>query len=207
VPTAATRAALAPRPCLDGHCLFLALTGKAGEEPVQALERSFVAVDSPAVDLPPGTWVRVGFWVKGAVGVSADGLMVFDSAGGEPLGVRVGYSPAWKRHTLYRRVPESGKLSVTFAVTGVGSAYVDDVTVEPLVPASGPVTPAKPITALYQLDRGSLPKPRPLSEDTRTLPYPKDFDPTKPGEKLPQPRPVPPGASTVPLPTVPKVNR
>lgn len=203
VPDAVSRATLAPRPTLGGHCLQLGLEGKKGAEPVEALERSFVAVDSPTVDLPPGTWVRVSFWVKGAVGVSADGLLAFDSAGGEPLGMRVSYSPTWKRCTMYRRVPESGKLSITFAVTGLGAAFIDDVNIEPLVSGSGPVTPAKPITALYQLDRGSLPKPRPLAEDARTLPYPNDYPP--PAEKLPNPRPAPGGA--LPLPAIPRVNR
>lgn len=206
VPTAATRAAVAPRPTLGSHCLALSLTGKPGAEPAEALERSFVAVDSPPVELPPGTWARVSFWVKGGVGVSADGLLAFDSAGGEPLGVRVTLAPTWKRYALYRRVPESGRLSVTFAVTGPGSAFVDDVAVEPLVPGGGPAVPAKPITALYQLDRTSLPKPRPRAEDTRTLPYPREADPAKPGTPLPAPRPTPPDAS-LPLPAIPRAGR
>lgn len=210
VPTDADRALLAPRPTLGRQCLYLRVEGQKGAEPTEALERSFVAVDSPAVDLPPGSLARISFWVKGSVGVSADGLMAFDSAGGEPLGVRVTYSPTWKRWTLYRRVPESGKLSVTFAVTGLGGGYIDDVAIEPLLPATGPSVPARPITALYQLDRTTAPKPLPLNEDLRTLPYPRDRDtsPPKqpPGELLPLPRPGP-EARSVPLPTIPIVPR
>nr|MCU0706591.1 hypothetical protein [Fimbriiglobus sp.] len=192
VPDAATRAALTPRPTLGSHALMLLLDGRKGAEPAEALERSFVAVDSPAIDLPPGSWARVTFWVKGGVGVSPDGLLAFDSAGGEPLGVRITATPTWKRCALYRRVPASGKLAVTFAVTGVGRVFIDDVAIEPLAAGSGPAVPAKPITALYQLDRTNLPKPRPLSDDTRTLPYPREYDPAKPpGETLPRPRELP----------------
>lgn len=201
VPTAASRAALAPRPTLGDHCLRLVMDKKKTDELPTALERSFVAVDSPTVDLTPGTWVRIGFWVKGSVGVSPDGLLAFDSAGGEPLGVRVSVASRWKRYTLYRRVPATGKLAVTFAVTGFGVTHIDDVTVEPLVPAGGPVTPAKPISALYQLDRGSLPKPRPLNEDARTLPAPRPTD--APAERLAPPRPVP----DVSLPPVPLIRK
>lgn len=188
VPNALTRFALTPRPTLGSHCLRLLVEQKPGAERVEALERTFVAVESPVVDLTPGAWVRVSFWAKGGVGVSADGLMAFDSAGGEPLGVRVNYANTWKRFNMYRRVPESGKLSVTFAVTGVGAMWLDDVNIEPLVPGGGPV--ARPFNALYQLDRGNLPKPRPLGDDLRTLPPPKEATPPRPGELLPLPRPV-----------------
>lgn len=206
VPTAATRAAFAPRPTLGCQCLQLGVDAPKGNEVGLALERSFVAVDSPTADLPPGSWARVTFWAKGGVSVSADGLLAFDSAGGEPLGVRLAIAPTWKRFALYRRVPESGKLSVTFAVTGIGLVFIDDVAIEPLVPAAGPVTPARPISALYQLDRGSLPKPRPVSEDARMLKYPKEFDPANPPpELLPLPRPAPSGLP--PLPPIPKLPK
>jgi hypothetical protein len=70
--------------------------------------------------------------------------------------------------------------------------------------------PAKPISALYQLDRTTAPKPLPLSEDLRTLPYPRDREqlPPKqpPGELLPLPRPTA-GTRSMPLPTIPVVPR
>ena len=61
----------------------------------------------------------------------------------EPLGVRLLHTvdamenkSVWKPFRLYRRVPPSGQLSVTLALTGVGTAYFDDLKVEPLVPGS-----------------------------------------------------------------------
>src|SRR5262249_60862479 len=83
--------------------------------PPQAVERTVVAVDSPPAEFAPGSLVRVSFWVKVPTPIlaSADGLIVFDSAGGEPLGVRVRHSAKWKQYHLYRRVPADGKVAVT----------------------------------------------------------------------------------------------
>ena len=158
-----------PAPELENGVLKLEVRGaprrdKDGKEvPHSAvLERTFLAVDGPPVRLPPGTLVRVSAWVKVPEEVTgtADGVLFYDDAGGAELGVRVldtrppsdvpgVKKPAvWKHYHLYRRVPASGKLSVTLALTGVGVAYFDDVRVEPLVPTgtaaapNGNVTPA-----------------------------------------------------------------
>ncbi|MBA4186990.1 MAG: hypothetical protein C0467_03130 [Planctomycetaceae bacterium] len=110
--------------------------GKPAAESQSPLERTFLAVDSPPVRLPPGTLVRVSVWLKipsDIVG-SADGVLFYDDAGGEPLGVRLSVLPKWKQYHLYRRVPPSGQISATVALTGIGSVYVDDMRIEPMVP-------------------------------------------------------------------------
>jgi hypothetical protein len=112
--------------------------GKPASESQAPLERTFLAVDSPTVKLPPGTLVRVSAWIKipTEISGSADGALFYDDAGGEPLGVRLSIQPHWKHYHLYRRVPPSGQISVTLALTGVGAAYFDNVMIEPMVPAS-----------------------------------------------------------------------
>ena len=131
------------QPEFGRHCLSLNIRPKAekdrGGQPLpepQALERAVLAVDSPAADFAPGSLVRVSFWVKvpAPLRATADGLVVFDTAGGEPLGVRVMGTGGWKQFHLYRRVPPSGKVAMTFALTGFGTAYIEDVRIEPLVP-------------------------------------------------------------------------
>ena len=143
------------QPNFGSHCLKLEISAKETKDrdgtvlpaPL-AVERTVLAVDSPACEFAPGQLVRISFWTKvpGTVG-SADGLVVFDSAGGEPLGVRLRNTydetrraVAWKQVRLYRRVPADGKLSLSFVLTGLGSAYIDDVAVEPLV---GPAVAAR----------------------------------------------------------------
>jgi hypothetical protein len=103
------------------------------KQAVAVLERTYVAVHSPAVRLRPGTLVRVSAWVKTeGVGGSADGAMFYDSSGGEPLAVRFTREPRWRKYSLYRKVPASGQLSVTMALSGMGKVYFDDVCIEPL---------------------------------------------------------------------------
>jgi hypothetical protein len=116
-----------------------------GEQSGSILERTFLAVHSPSVRLKPGTLVRITAWimVKDISG-SADGALVYDSVGGEPLAVRVRDTKGWRQVTLYRRVPESGKINVSLASSVWGSVYFDDVRIEPLVPAGDLAAPAGP---------------------------------------------------------------
>ena len=192
VPTMADALNQLPKPELGQHVLKLAILSDKkklpdGKQP-QALERSFLAVDSPAVSFPPGTWVRIGFWAKVVESrSSADGVLIYDSAGGEPLSVRPLAGARWQHYNLYRQVPQSGTIGVTFAITGLGLAFFDDVVIEAMAPGGGSTSsrPAGPTTP---------PKPRSVKEDTRTLPYPR------PAEPLPPPRPVPPRQEVLSIP-------
>jgi hypothetical protein len=138
------------------QCLQLEIKPKKKEVPAPAaLERTFLAIHSPAVRLQPGTLVRVTGWarVPGPIQASADGALLYDSAGGEPLAIRLqGPIKEWREFTWYRRVPPSGTLNVTLALTGLGTAYFDDVRIEPLQPGSG-----QPVTG----EDGSLRSPKP----------------------------------------------
>ena len=99
-----------------------------------ALERSFLAIHSPSIRLEPGTLVRVSGWVKipGTIKGSADGALMFDSAGGEPLAVRLTNATEWKHFSFYRKVGPSGSIHVTLALTGMGTVYFDDWKIEPM---------------------------------------------------------------------------
>ena len=83
--------------------------------------------------------LRITGWVRmpEAISASADGALVYDSAGGEPLAIRlIGAEPKWRQFTLYRKVPATGTINVTMALTGIGTAYFDDVRIEPLQTAA-----------------------------------------------------------------------
>jgi hypothetical protein len=76
-----------------------------------------------------------------------DGLLVFDSLGGPALAERVGVTPSWRRLVLYRIAPDTAAdepLSVTFALTGMGEARIDDVSIRVLERAGG--TPANAVS-------------------------------------------------------------
>lgn len=71
-------------------------------------------------------FVRVPEPITGSV----DGLLIMDSLAGEVLAERVRTASDWQPFTLYRTAPQSGNLTLTFALTGIGEAWIDDVSVQ-----------------------------------------------------------------------------
>ncbi len=132
----------------DAHegrqCLMLQIKPKDPAAAPVVLERTFYAVQSPEVKLPPGTKVQISAWIRvpGNLSGSSDGALFYDSAGGEPLAVRLVLASGWRRYVLYREVPASGTVNVTLALTGFGKVYFDDVRIEPLVARGAPGTGA-----------------------------------------------------------------
>jgi hypothetical protein len=125
------------------QCAMLQIKPHAGKIAPAALERTMVALISPDVKLAPGTYVQVSGWINipAPIAASPDGALMFDSAGGEPLAIRLTSPTPWKKFTVYRRVPASGVINVTLALTGIGTVYFDDIRIEPLVPSNG-IVPA-----------------------------------------------------------------
>jgi hypothetical protein len=181
---------MALKPELGSHVLELAITALDKDAVPRALERSFLAVDSPRVDLAPGTWVRISFWAKvPGTEATADGAVVYDTVGGEPLAVRLTVTKQWMKYHLYRQVPASGKIGVTFALTGLGKAYFDDVRIEPLMMSSSSAV-IRHSSATPAWNSMVKPKPQELTEDQRTLPFPQKL-PRGDEEVLPNPRKMP----------------
>jgi hypothetical protein len=104
-----------------------------------------VWVTTPPLSVPSGKLLQVEarVWVPQPVKGSVDGLLVFDSLGGPALAERVGPSGQWRRLVLYRIVPadnDGDAFTVTFALTGLGEARIDDVSIKILERGAG--TPA-----------------------------------------------------------------
>lgn len=101
-----------------------------------ALERPPVWVVSGPVPARQGQLARIHGWVNvpRRLGASTEGLLVFDSLGGADLGDRIRATQGWREFTLYRAVPQNGELTVTFALTGLGEASIDDLSVSLLDP-------------------------------------------------------------------------
>jgi hypothetical protein len=129
------------QPDLGESCLRLMVTAKDVNTPSgkkmyapSLLDRTFLAVHSPPVRVQPGTWVRISGWyyIAQPLRGSADGLLIYDSAGGESLGVRAtDITQGWKQFRLYRRVPDSGTIWVSMVLTAMGQAFIDDLKIEP----------------------------------------------------------------------------
>jgi hypothetical protein len=92
---------------------------------------------SPPIAVEAGQLVCIQGWVKipAPITASVDGLMIVDSLSGEALAERIGQTGGdWRQFVLYRAVPRAGPLSITFALSGLGEASVDDVSVQVLAP-------------------------------------------------------------------------
>ena len=120
------------------------------KEPPTLIETPPVWLKSPAIRVEAGTLVRIHGWVhipKPLTG-SVDGLMIFDSFTGMALAERIGETTDWQPFTLYRIAPESGPLTVTFALSGLGEVWLDDLSIQPLGPPAGGPMPFAPQSGL-----------------------------------------------------------
>jgi len=61
-----------------------------------------------------------------------DGMLVFDSLGGKPLGLRVQSGGDWQEFSLYRAVGEDQSVNVSFVLSGLGEAWIDAVSISAL---------------------------------------------------------------------------
>jgi hypothetical protein len=119
------------------QCARLQIQPQPGKPAPGALERTMLALVSNDVKLPAGSLVQISGWINIPAGITAspDGALVYDNAGGDPLAIRWTNPTPWTKFTVYRRVPASGVINVTLALTGIGTVYFDDIRIEPLVPA------------------------------------------------------------------------
>jgi len=63
---------------------------------------------------------------------------VIDSLTGPALAQRIQPADQWQEFVLYRVAPQSARSALTFALSGDGTAYVDDVTIQVLAASSAP---------------------------------------------------------------------
>ena len=145
--------------------------------PPVVVETPPVWVTTPPVAVPAGTLVEISARVRVPETITGgvDGLLVFDSLGGPALAERVARTPSWRRLVLHRIAPADGggePLVVTFALTGLGSAEIDEVSIRTLEPGAGGGTPATTVSA---------------AEPGRGFPRPADLL----APRVPQPAAVP----------------
>lgn len=135
---------LSPRDRHGGGAALRLTAGPADpKQPPTVIEAAPVWITSGAMPVQRGQWFRVNGWVKvpKRLAGTRDGLLIFDSHGGPTLGERVVHAPDWREFTLYRAAIDSNPLTLTFALTGLGEAWLDDVSVTVL--DLGPVDSAR----------------------------------------------------------------
>lgn len=132
-------------PGIDGQSTFVAegphagrsclkLTSRAADTQAvfRLLESAPLWVSTPEVRVGPGQLVRIRGFLKidRPIDATVDGLSIIDSLGGESLAWRAGKTSGWQEFVMYRAAGDRGAVQVTFALTGLGEALIDDVTIE-----------------------------------------------------------------------------
>jgi hypothetical protein len=138
---------LAPEAARSGGLgLRLTVTAKDPKQVPGLVETPPVWITSAPVNLEARSLVAIRGWVRipDPIEGSVDGLLIFDSLAGRTLAERIKATDGWQEFVLYRVCPRSGPVRVTFAMTGMGTAYVDDVTIQTLAVTSPPVSARGP---------------------------------------------------------------
>lgn len=132
-PSVHTAVDLTPDAAKSGRLgLRLAVKAVDSDKPPAVVESPPVLFTSPSVQVEAGQIVCIYGWVNVAspITASSDGLLIVDSLGGEMLADRIDQTEGWKQFALYRAAPQSGAICVTFALSGIGEARLDDVAIQ-----------------------------------------------------------------------------
>jgi hypothetical protein len=128
--------AISDNPYAGDGCLQLTATWSKPATNPSADDRAIMWTNTPLVSVAAGQTVRIAGWVKLEPSVESDGqLVIFDSLTGPPLGLRLSQPTdgEWQPFTMYRTAEQSSDLTVSFALTGPGTAMIDEVSVTPIL--------------------------------------------------------------------------
>ena len=133
--TVSSEVALSPNsPKRGKYCLQLTSSGNSTNS-----QNPTAWVVSEPVNVRQGQIVRVSGSVRidRPIRDTTDGLMIFDSLSGKPLSHRILQTEGWQDFTIYRVVDRDRSMRVTFSLNGIGTADIDNVRFQFLLPSSG----------------------------------------------------------------------
>ncbi len=105
------------------------LQADASSRTAHADGRPWIWANTPATTIPAGQIIRIDGWTKYESAESTPGLLIFDSLAGPNCGLRIGPSGGWQPFTLYRAAELDTPATLTFALTGPGRVWIDDLTI------------------------------------------------------------------------------
>ncbi len=139
-----TEAGLAPAAARSGqYGLRLAANPADPKRGTVLAESPPVWITTPAIPVQQGELIMISGWVQipSPITGSVDGLMIVDSLTGEALADRIGETTGWEQFALYRAASETGMLTVTFALSGFGEVWLDDIQICPVAMTGNPSGP------------------------------------------------------------------
>ncbi|MCC7085942.1 MAG: hypothetical protein IT427_13145 [Pirellulales bacterium] len=159
-PQLTTSVELSPlAPSSGRFCLRLQALPEKADAPPALVESPPLWVTSAPVQLEAGdvVCIRGQARVPTKISGSVDGLMIIDSLGGDALAERIDDTKEWREFVLYRAATQHGPLAVTFALTGIGEAAIDNVSIRLIRHGNGRPVERSPIEPA--LAPGIAPRP------------------------------------------------
>ena len=135
--------------------LWLAVAPEVPTDRPRQLETIPLWVVTPPIQVGMGEMICVHGRIRipQPIQSTVDGLMIFDSLGGEELALRfIDTAGEWREFAFYRIAPEEGNYFVSFALNGFGEVHLDDISIasvqfseqipaQPTDPSTQPATP------------------------------------------------------------------
>jgi len=153
-----TTAELSPRAAHSGQFgLRMMVAAADREQPAILVESPPVWIESAPVRVQQGQWLLFQGWVKvpRPITGSVDGLLIIDSPGGREMAQSIQQTRDWQPFKFYRVAAETGDVTVSFGLSGIGEAWIDDVQIQILGPReaspalearhSGRIAPLPPV--------------------------------------------------------------
>ena len=121
------------------YSLHLQVRPTKPDDPPGLVETAPVWVSTAPVNVQARELIAIRGFIRipTPIAGSIDGLLILDSIGGESLAERVGQTKGWREFIMYRIAPRDGPVTVTFALTGLGDAWIDDISIAPVSQLAG----------------------------------------------------------------------
>ncbi len=109
----------------------LLLSARGSAKTGAALDAAPLVIRSAAVSVRNSQMFLVHGWIRvdSTLQNTENGVLIYDSVGGRPLAMQFGKTNGWQEFKLYRAVGESTNVRLTFELTGLGSAMLDEMTI------------------------------------------------------------------------------
>ena len=124
-----------------------AFSGKSGlrltaqtvmQNEIALMDKPLVTILSPAVQVEPFETVKITCLVKlpQKLESTVDGLKISDVQSGDILARRITKTSGWQPIVMFRTADSEGRIQLCFELTGIGSAFIDNVKIIRIVPGS-----------------------------------------------------------------------
>ncbi len=124
------------------YCLELEARNLDANAPISVVTTAPVWISSQPVPVKAGDLIEI----TGVARVpeeligSVDGLQIIDSLGGPGMATRILHAPSWREFRILRGATADTQLVVSVALSGLGRAQVDNLTVQTLRPSNAVAT-------------------------------------------------------------------